>query len=153
MKDDYRIITYKIIRHCLIFRATCGPDGKWSHPLPSCLSPCIVPEIVNGRMEGFNIGAKVEHGWAVAVNCSEDYEVGKTTSLQIIMNTLKANSYNDISCQNGTWSSVPSCVPARCKTIPAPPSNGMIVVADTNHGSVGLFQCKGATFCHDLVNI
>ena len=81
MKDDYRIITYKIIRHCLIFRATCGPDGKWSHPLPSCLSPCIVPEIVNGRMEGFNIGAKVEHGWAVAVNCSEDYEVGKTTSL------------------------------------------------------------------------
>ena len=81
MKDDYRIITSKIIRHCLIFRATCGPDGKWSHPLPSCLSPCIVPEVVNGRMEGFNIGAKVEHGWAVAVNCSEDYEVGKTKSL------------------------------------------------------------------------
>ena len=69
------------------------------------------------------------------------------------MNTLKANSYNDISCQNGTWSSVPNCVPARCKTIPAPPSNGMIVVADTNHGSVGLFQCKGATLCYDLVNI
>ena len=55
----------------------------------------------------------------------------------------KANSYSDISCQNGTWSSVPSCVPARCKTIPSPPSNGMIVVADTNHGSVGLFQCRG----------
>ena len=31
----------------------------------------------------------------------------------------------------------------RCKQIPAPPSNGMIVVADTSHGSVGLFQCKG----------
>ena len=26
-------------------------------------------------MDGFNIGAKVEHGWGVAVNCSEDYEV------------------------------------------------------------------------------
>ena len=64
-----------------MFRATCGPDGKWSHPLPSCLSPCIVPEVVNGRMDGFNIGAKVEHGWAVAVNCSEDYEVRNTFSL------------------------------------------------------------------------
>ena len=56
-------------------RATCGPDGKWSQPLPSCLAPCIIPEVVNGRMDGFNIGAKVEHGWGVAVNCSEDYEV------------------------------------------------------------------------------
>ena len=73
-----------------VFRATCGPDGKWSHPLPSCLSPCIVPEVVNGRMEGFNIGAKVEHGWAVAVNCSEDYEVGKTSwhFSKILMNTF-----------------------------------------------------------------
>ena len=31
----------------------------------------------------------------------------------------------------------------RCKQIPSPPGNGMIVVADTNHGAVGLFQCKG----------
>ena len=34
------------------------------------------------------------------------------------------------------------CV-SRCKQIPSPPGNGMIVVADTNHGAVGLFQCKG----------
>ena len=33
----------------------------------------------------------------------------------------------------------------RCKQIPAPPSNGMIVVADTSHGSSALFQCRGDT--------
>ena len=81
---------------------------------------------------GAAVGDKLEHGARLAVNCSENYESSADTS-----------GRGDISCSNGTWSSVPSCVPARCKTIPAPPSNGMIVVADTQHGSVGLFQCKG----------
>ena len=131
-------------------RTTCGADGQWSHPLPSCLAPCIVPDIPHGEVStratpghttrvprvqvvgGAAVGDKLEHGARLAVNCSENYESAADTS-----------GRGHISCSNGTWSSVPSCVPARCKTIPAPPSNGMIVVADTQHGSVGLFQCKG----------
>ena len=64
----------------------------------------------------------------MTVNCSNNYEtVGKT---------------NPLKCNNGTWSQVPKCWPARCKRIPSPPSNGMIVVPDTSHGSMGLYQCK-----------
>ena len=31
-------------------RTTCGADGQWSHPLPSCLAPCIVPDIPHGEV-------------------------------------------------------------------------------------------------------
>ena len=109
-------------------RTTCNAEGAWSHPLPSCLAPCIVPEVTNGEVQGYSVGDKVEHGEIMAVNCSHNYEtVGKT---------------NPLKCNNGTWSQVPKCWPARCKRIPSPPSNGMIVVPDTSHGSMGLYQCK-----------
>ena len=79
-------------------------------------------------MEDHQVGEKVTHGLSINVNCTADYE---------------PMSYEAVSCNNGTWSSTPRCVPARCKQIPAPPTNGMIVVADTSHGSTGLYQCKG----------
>ena len=69
--------------------------------MPACLAPCIVPEIDNGRMEGMAVGNTLEHGAVVAINCSRDYE---------------ASSYEDITCNNGTWSSVPKCIPARWVT-------------------------------------
>ena len=47
-----------------------------------------------------------------------------------------------IECQNGTWSQIPKCVPARCKTMPTPPQNGMIVAPSLNHGATGLYHCK-----------
>ena len=81
-------------------------------------------------MEDLEVGDKVSHGQSVSINCTEDYE---------------AVSYSPLTCSNGTWSSSPGCVPARCKQIPPPPSNGMIVVADTNHGARGLYQCRGGT--------
>ena len=45
-------------------------------------------------------------------------------------------------CNNGSWTREPECRPARCKTVPDPPSNGMIVVPRTAHGATGLYQCK-----------
>ena len=47
-----------------------------------------------------------------------------------------------IECQNGTWSQIPRCVAARCKTMPTPPHNGMIVAPSLNHGATGLYTCK-----------
>ena len=35
-------------------------------------------------------------------------------------------------CNNGTWSRIPKCEPARCKTLPEPPNNGMVVVSFFN---------------------
>ena len=109
-------------------RTTCTAEGKWSHPPPSCLAPCIVPHIEDGLMEDHQVGDKVTHGLSININCTADYE---------------ALSYEAVRCNNGSWSSAPRCVPARCKQIPPPPTNGMIVVADTSHGSTGLYQCKG----------
>ena len=79
-------------------------------------------------MEDHAVGEKVGHGVSLAINCTADHE---------------AVSWEPVTCNNGSWSSAPRCVPARCKQIPPPPTNGMIVVADTNHGSSGLYQCKG----------
>ena len=109
-------------------RTTCTAEGKWSHPLPSCLAPCIVPHIEEGQMEDHVVGDKVTHGLSLNINCTANHE---------------PDSYEPVRCNNGSWSSAPRCVPARCKQIPSPPTNGMIVVADTNHGSIGLYQCKG----------
>ena len=67
----------------IFLRTTCGADGKWSHPLPSCLSSCLVPEILNGEMDGLTIGDRVEHGQAIAINCSDNYEVHHGNCRQI----------------------------------------------------------------------
>jgi len=108
-------------------QATCRADGKWSIPVPKCLAPCIIPQIDHGVANG-NIGEKVTHGELLEINCTKNYEV-KTDGQSIV-------------CNNGTWSKVPKCFPARCKTMPVPPRNGMIVVPQTSHGSMGLYQCK-----------
>ena len=108
-------------------QATCKADGKWSIPVPKCLAPCIIPQVDHGIANG-HIGEKVTHGEKLEINCTENYEV--------------RGDGDPIVCSNGTWSKVPKCSPARCKTMPAPPRNGMIVVPQTSHGSMGLYQCK-----------
>jgi len=40
--------------------------------------------------------------------------------------TISASS---VTCDNGTWSTIPRCEPARCKALPAPPLDGMVVVS------------------------
>ena len=60
-----------------------------------------------------------------------------------------------IECQNGTWSQIPRCVAARCKTMPTPPHNGMIVAPSLNHGATGLYTCKVGVqlqCCGDVVS-
>ena len=58
-----------------------------------------------------------------------------------------------IQCHNGTWTQIPRCVPARCKTMPTPPQNGMIVAPSLNHGASGLYHCKVVSIVFDAARI
>ena len=67
-----------------------------------------------GKPLNFRIGEKVEHGSVINVTCNENYEL---------------RSGQPIECYNGTWTERTTCEPARCKTLPNPPFNGMVVVS------------------------
>lgn len=45
-------------------------------------------------------------------------------------------------CNNGTWSTIPRCIPARCKGLPKPPKFGMVLAPKTEHGMKARFKCK-----------
>ena len=113
--------------------------------MPACLAPCIIPHVEEGEAsEG--VGDKVTHGDQITVNCSDNYEVSSQhTSCHTSHTSLypQVNRVGEpIECQNGTWSQIPRCVAARCKTMPTPPHNGMIVAPSLNHGATGLYTCK-----------
>ena len=61
----------------------------------------------------------VMHGENITVECNHNYE-------------LEGN-VTQITCNNGTFDRMPKCEPARCKTLPAPPKNGMVVVSFYSH--------------------
>jgi hypothetical protein len=75
-----------------------------------------------------HVGEKVTHGEILEITCTANYEV--------------RSDGEDIVCNNGSWSKVPKCFPARCKTMPVFSRNGMIVVPQTFHSSMRIYQCK-----------
>ena len=101
----------------LIFRSF-QLDGTWSHPLPKCLAPCIVPDVPMGRVVNLTSSGyrnTVMHGDNISIVCNKNYE-------------LEGNA-TQITCNNGTFNKMPRCEPARCKTLPLPPKDGMVVVS------------------------
>lgn len=72
---------------------------------------------------------KVRHGTTLDVVCVNQYEFP--------VSTLAAPT-----CNNGTWSVIPRCIPARCKTLPRPPKFGMVLAPKTEHGMKARFKCK-----------
>lgn len=54
---------------------------------------------------------KVRHGTTLEVMCEEFYE-------------FPISSFSPPTCNNGTWSVIPRCIPARCKGLPKPPKFG-----------------------------
>ncbi|XP_050671196.1 uncharacterized protein LOC126969692 [Leptidea sinapis] len=124
--------------------AICQSDGTWSHPLPMCLAPCVVPHVSQGRvvlMENKTqdnetqehtqiVGSStmVQHGEIIVVECEKDYEFPSTSAA--------------ITCNNGTWTQIPRCQPARCKKMPKYPRNGMVIAPKTEHGMKARFRCK-----------
>ena len=49
-------------------------------------------------------------------------------------------------CHNGTWTTVPKCIPAKCTELPDAPRNGMVVAPKLDHGMVGKFECRSFLF-------
>ncbi|XP_028899392.1 uncharacterized protein LOC105217452 isoform X1 [Zeugodacus cucurbitae] len=133
--------------------SVCQIDGRWRNPLPECLAPCVVPSISQGYVipveiitdengttiitptttqspTTSNSGVeKVKHGTALEVKCDENYE-------------FPVSLLSPPTCNNGTWSIIPRCVPARCKNMPKPPKHGMVLAPKTEHGMKARFKCK-----------
>lgn len=76
-----------------------------------------------------SVHSKVRHGTILEVICDEHYE-------------FPLSSLSPPTCNNGTWSTIPRCVPARCKTLPKPPKFGMVISPKTEHGMKARFKCK-----------
>ena len=84
------------------------------------------------------------HNQSIAVRCLSQFQ--PTTNLTT-------------SCNNGTWSKVPKCIPAKCTELPDAPRNGMVskqasskhveiiyheqvVAPKLEHGNMGKFEVK-----------
>ena len=69
-----------------------------------------------GRSIDVALKTYVPHDTTMNISCEENYEL--------------AASSLPIQCDNGTWTQEPKCEPARCKILPSPPLNGMVVVSN-----------------------
>ncbi|KPJ01115.1 CUB and sushi domain-containing protein 1 [Papilio xuthus] len=97
--------------------AICQSDGTWSHPLPKCLAPCVVPHVSQGRV------VRLE-------NRTEDNTTQEVT--QIVGSSTMV--------QHGLLEVVRSFV--QCKKMPKFPRNGMVIAPKTEHGMKARFRCK-----------
>ena len=129
------------------YRTICQEDGHWSHSLPKCYgkyysgpcivmyvsriwnvsAPCIVPYLSNGHIVDREIGSTVGHNQSVAVACVSQFQPSHNAS---------------VICNNGTWTRLARCVPAKCTELPDAPRNGMVVAPNMDHGMVGKFECR-----------
>jgi hypothetical protein len=131
----------------------CLETGEWSHPLPKCLAPCIIPrvqfadrfyivtpEMIEKSLRGTEIvlknsavGSLVNHESYIEIVCQQNYEFEK-----------KMDEHNLIQapyCNNSTWSYELRCKPASCRSRPPAPQNGRVRVASIEHGSKGFIYC------------
>ena len=67
-----------------------------------------------GKSLDVRLETKVPHETTMNISCNENYELASSLPIE---------------CNNGTWTEEPKCEPARCKTLPSPPLNGMVVVS------------------------
>jgi hypothetical protein len=88
-----------------------------------------------GKAINLTVGSPVKHGQNITVNCNANYEL--------------ASNSTPIVCNNGTWTQIPKCEPARCKSLPAPPLNGMVVVSQKLKLCQSVYQ-KAEEVCRKL---
>ncbi|KAJ8937901.1 hypothetical protein NQ318_001674 [Aromia moschata] len=97
-------------------------------------APCVVPHVSQGRVilvsrnDTAPTSTVVQHGEALAVDCHPQYEF--------------LASLSPVTCNNGTWTFIPKCEPARCKLLPKAPRNGMVLAPKMEHGMKARFRCK-----------
>lgn len=56
-----------------------------------------MPEIDQGNFTDYPVGARVPHGLEINITCEAKFDVGYNVT--------------PVTCNNGTWTHVPSCVP------------------------------------------
>lgn len=78
------------------YRTICQADGRWSHPLPRCYAPCVVPHISHGFVADRASGSSVPHTQTIDVRCLSQFQ--------------KTHNSTPV-CKNGTWSRIPKCIP------------------------------------------
>ncbi|GFY77938.1 uncharacterized protein TNIN_296801 [Trichonephila inaurata madagascariensis] len=81
-----------------------------------------------GNFTDYNPGSHVIHGQEVNITCEPRYAV--------------IHNATPVSCNNGTWTHVPVCAPARCRQLPDKPKNGLVIAPKTDHGMKALFLCR-----------
>ncbi|KAI6173620.1 Sushi, von Willebrand factor type A, EGF and pentraxin domain-containing protein 1 [Aphelenchoides besseyi] len=106
--------------------AKCEENGKWSHVMPKCMAGCKIPRVTNGRLENYNEGENVPDGSQLVVNCEMKHET---------------KSDPRVTCNNGTWSHTPQCMPVRCRPWPPRVSNSRPIFTKTTHGAIAKYHC------------
>ncbi|KAI6205224.1 Sushi, von Willebrand factor type A, EGF and pentraxin domain-containing protein 1 [Aphelenchoides besseyi] len=106
--------------------AKCEENGKWSHVMPKCMAGCRIPRVTNGRLENYNEGENVPDGSQLVVNCEMKHET---------------KSDPRVTCNNGTWSHTPQCMPVRCRPWPPRVSNSRPIFTKTTHGAIAKYHC------------
>ena len=94
--------------------------------LTELVAPLLV-RYLQGVQIILQLSISVGHNQSIAVQCLAQFQ--PTTNLTTI-------------CNNGTWSSLPKCIPAKCTELPNAPRNGMVVAPNLDHGMVGKFEVK-----------
>lgn len=132
--------------------SVCLESGEWSHPLPKCLAPCLVPRVEHATgvyvvqpdllnqepgtempLQKFEPGGQASHGSFLEVACEKNYEFEE-----------RMNDNNIIQapvCDNSTWSYEPRCKPASCHQTPSSPRNGRVRVSSIEHGAKAFIHC------------
>lgn len=95
-----------------------------------------MPSVSQGRVillnqpnDTFFASTVVQHGESLTVECESQYEFHQNSNAPVV-------------CNNGTWTVIPKCTPARCKHMPKPPKNGMVIAPKMEHGMRAKFRCK-----------
>ena len=79
----------------------------------------------------FHLCLIIGHNQSVSVSCVSQFQPSHNSS---------------VTCNNGTWSRVAKCIPAKCTELPDAPRNGMVVAPNLDHGMIGKFEVN-----HDVV--
>ena len=126
------------------YRTICQADGRWSHPIPRCYGQSLPQNFVHDLLLLFfssvcgsahhawlcgGLGQRVIHGYREKGKCERiiAFFPGHNQSISVrCLSQFQPTTNLTTSCNNGTWSKVPKCIPAKCTELPDAPRNGMV---------------------------
>ncbi|KAK2184378.1 hypothetical protein NP493_268g03054 [Ridgeia piscesae] len=106
---------------------TCQENGEWANSVPKCWRKCEVPRLANGTVQDHLAGLYVKHKEKLSFSCDPGHELSDETSSE---------------CFNGTWSHLPTCLPAPCKSRPPSTRHGLVRFYTMKHGDKAKYTCS-----------